>query len=41
MYHQSKANGLTNLNLNDLSKGIYFVTIKSDNILTTQKFVKE
>ena len=41
MYHQSKANGLTNLNLNDLSKGIYFVTIKSDNKLTTQKFVKE
>ena len=39
--HQSKANGLTTLNLNSLAKGMYFVTIKSDSLNITQKFVKE
>ncbi len=39
--HQCKASGLTTLNLNDLSKGMYFVTIKSDSVSITQKFIKE
>ncbi len=39
--HQCQGNGVTTLNLNSLSKGIYFVNIKSDNLNTIQKFVKE
>ena len=41
MHRQSKANGLTTLNLNSLAKGMYFVTIKSDSLNITQKLVKE
>ena len=41
MHRQSNANGLTTLNLNSLSKGLYFVTIHSDHYHNTQKFVKE
>ena len=40
MYH-CKGNGLTTLNLNNLSKGMYFVTVKSTSLTTTQKFIKE
>lgn len=39
--HHSLGNGLTTLNLNLLSKGIYFVTVKSASLTTTQKFIKE
>jgi len=39
--HQCQGNGVTTLNLNHMSKGVYFVNIKSDNLNTTQKFVKE
>ena len=41
VYRQSKAQGLTTVNLNDLSNGIYFVTVKSANAVGTLKFVKE
>lgn len=39
--HQCKGNGLTTLNLNGLSKGMYFVNIKSNSLNTTTKFIKE
>ena len=39
--HQCKGNGLTTLNLNDLCKGMYYVTVKSATVSTTQKFIKE
>ncbi len=39
--HHSQGNGLTTLNLNELGNGVYFVTIKSANFTTTQKFIKE
>ena len=39
--HQSKGNGLTALNLSNLSKGMYFVTVKGNSFTTIQKFVKE
>ena len=39
--HQVKGHGLTTLNLNELGKGLYFVTVKSTSISTTQKFIKE
>ena len=39
--HHSQGNGLTTLELNGLSKGIYFVNVKSTTISTTQKFIKE
>ena len=39
--HHSLGNGLTTLNLNDLDKGMYFVTVKSASLSTTQKFIKE
>ena len=39
--HHSLGSGLTTLNLNDLDKGMYFVTVKSASLSTTQKFIKE
>lgn len=39
--HHSQGNGLTTLNLNGLSKGMYFITVKSATLSTTQKFIKE
>jgi hypothetical protein len=39
--HHSQGNGLTTLNLNELGNGVYFVTIKSANFTTPQKFIKE
>ena len=39
--HHSLGNGLTTLNLDNLSKGMYFVTVKSDSLNITQKFIKE
>ena len=41
MHHESRVSGLTTMNLNDLAKGMYFVTIKSDSLSATHKFVKE
>ena len=41
VYRQSKANGLTTLNLTDLDKGMYFVSIQSASVSTTIKFIKE
>lgn len=41
MYRESKAMGLTTMNLSHLSEGIYFVTIKSDTLTDTYKFIKE
>ena len=39
--HHSQGNGLTTLNLNNLSSGMYFITVKSTSLSTTQKFIKE
>lgn len=39
--HHSQAQGLTNLNLESLNNGVYFVTIKSEKAISTLKFVKE
>ena len=39
--HQCKGNGLTTMSLDGLSKGMYFVSIKSDSLTTTIKFIKE
>ena len=41
VYRQSKANGLTSMNLENLVSGMYFVNVKSVNGNTTVKFVKE
>jgi hypothetical protein len=41
VYSQSKANGLTNINLEGLSQGIYFITVKSASAVSTMKFVIE
>ncbi len=41
MMHHSHGNGLTTINLNDLSKGVYFVTVTSATQTSTQKFIKE
>ena len=41
MYRQEQASGHTTLNLTDLPNGLYFVTIKSSSLTTTQKFIKE
>ena len=41
LYRQSHANGLTTLNLHELSQGMYFVTVHSASQNSTQKFVKE
>ena len=40
VYH-SYAQGRTNLNLESLTDGIYFVTVKSENAVRTLKFVKK
>ena len=39
--HQTAARGLTTLNLEGLSKGIYFVTVRSEAAVGTLRFVKE
>ena len=39
--YQSTAKGLTNLNLERLSDGVYFITVKSESAIKTLKFVKE
>ncbi len=39
--HHSHAQGRTDLNLNGLNNGIYFVTVKSARAVGTLKFVKE
>ena len=39
--HQSQAHGMTTLNLESLSQGMYFVTVKSEKAVGSLKFVKE
>ena len=39
--HSQQANGLTTLNLEGLNSGMYFVTMKSTNMVSTLKFVIE
>ena len=39
--HHCTANGLTNLNLEHLTDGVYFINVKSESIVRTLKFVKE
>ncbi len=41
VFLQSQAKGLTTLNLEGLDNGMYFVTVKSANTVSTLKFVKE
>ena len=41
VYQQSNAKGLTTLKLEGLNSGMYFVTVKSANVVSTIKFVKE
>ena len=41
VYQQTQANGTTTLNLEGLTDGIYFVTVKSENAVSALKFVKE
>ncbi len=41
VYQQSNVQGLTTLNLEGLDSGMYFVTVKSANVVSTLKFVKE
>ena len=41
VYQQSNAKGLNKLNLEGLNNGMYFVTVKSANTVSTLKFVKE
>ena len=41
VYQQSHANGTTTLNLEGLTDGMYFVTVKSADAVSTSKFVKE
>ena len=41
MMHHCQGNGMTTLNLNSLSKGVYFVTVTSATQTSTQKFIKE
>ena len=41
VYQQSNIQGLTTLNLEGLDSGMYFVTVKSANTVSTLKFVKE
>ena len=41
VYQQSNIQGLTTLNLEGLDSGMYFVTVKSANVVSTLKFVKE
>ena len=39
--HQSQAHGMTTLNLESLSQGMYFVTVKSEKAVGSLKFVRE
>ena len=39
--YSQQAKGLTTLNLEGLDSGLYFVTVKSANVVSTLKFVKE
>ena len=39
--HRSTAQGRTDLNLESLNDGIYFVTVKSESVVRTLKFVKK
>ena len=39
--HRSQGNGLTTLNLGNLGKGLYFVTVTSATFTATQKFIVE
>jgi hypothetical protein len=39
--HHSHAQGRTDLNLESLNDGIYFVTVKSESAVRTLKVVKE
>ena len=41
VYQQNKAKGLTTLNIDGMSDGVYFVTVKSASLVSTMKFVKE
>ena len=41
VYQQSNAKGMTILNLEGLNDGVYFVTVKSEKVVSTLKFVKE
>ena len=39
--HQSQAHSMTTLNLESLSQGMYFVTVKSEKAVGSLKFVRE
>ena len=39
LYHQSHAKGLTNVNLNGLNAGLYFINVRSEQHNFTQKFI--
>ena len=39
--HHTNARGLATLNVESLSNGVYFVTVKSENAVATMKMVKE
>lgn len=41
VFSQSQVHGMTNLNLESLNSGVYFVTVKSEKAVGTLKFVKE
>ena len=41
VFNQSQAKGITTLHLENLSNGLYFITIKSENAISTLKFVKK
>jgi hypothetical protein len=41
VFNQSQAKGMTALNLEGLNDGVYFVTVKSEGVVSTLKFVKE
>ena len=39
--HHTAASGMTTLNVENLSEGVYFVTVKSESGVKTMKFIKE
>ena len=39
--YQSQGHGMTTMSLEDLSEGLYFVTVKSEKTVGSLKFVKE
>ena len=41
VYQQNNAKGLTTLNIEGMSDGVYFVTVKSASVVSTLKVVKE